>query len=83
MIRTMNVPADNAVGFVVARGRKHRSIAKVSQELDGLAGGLTEIVGKRTPLVVSLFALPIVPVMDPLGARVCVAIRFSAAADSD
>ena len=72
----MNVPADNAVGFVVARGREHCSIAEVSQELDCLARGLTEIVGKRTTFVASLLGLPIVPVMDPLGARVRVGSNF-------
>src|ERR1700691_1414417 len=71
MIRAMNVPADNTVGFVIARGCEHRSIAEVGEELDSLACGLAEIVRQRTRFVAAMLVLPIVPVMDPLRARIC------------
>src|SRR5713226_7784767 len=43
MIRAMNMSADHTVGFVLARGRKHRSIPEVSKELEGPARWVTEI----------------------------------------
>ena len=62
--------ADHAVGIVVARGCKDRSIPEVSEELNGLAGGVTEIVGKRSAFIPFLSGLRMVLVMDPLGSRV-------------
>jgi hypothetical protein len=62
--------ADHAVGFVVAGGCQHGSIPEISEKLDGLAGGITEIVGKRAAFIAFLYGLTIIPVMDSLGSRV-------------
>jgi hypothetical protein len=76
MIRTMNVSADDTVGSVIACRREHRTIAKVREELDRLARRLTQIIGKRTAFVACLIRSPIVPIMDPLSARVSVRANF-------
>ena len=70
MVRAMNVSADDAVGLVITRRCKHCAIAEVSEKLDRLARRIAEIVGKRTAFVVTRFAAPVIPVMNPLAARV-------------
>src|SRR5208283_3446026 len=70
IIRAMNMSADHAIGFVVARSCKDRSIPEVSEELNSLACGVTEIVGKRAAFIPFPSGLTMVPVMEPLGSRV-------------
>jgi hypothetical protein len=70
MLRAMYMSADHAVGLMLARGCKHCSIAEVGKELEGLASGVAEIVGKGTTFIGVRLRLPMVPVMNSLGARV-------------
>src|ERR1700731_3800557 len=72
IIRAMYMSADHTVGFVLARGRKYCSIPEVSKELEGSAGRVTEVIGERASFRCIRLRLPMVPIMNPFRARVCV-----------
>src|ERR1700688_2615101 len=71
IISAMYVSADHTVGFVLARGREYRSIAEVSKELEGSACRVTEVIGERASFRGIRLKLAMVPIMNPLRARVC------------